>query len=85
MSTLVDSPVASESLAKVGVKTFFVAACPAAAKCDWVEDGSGICGHTLKVATTHTSMHGGERRVIVAGLQGNITKTVGGEVSAKDE
>jgi hypothetical protein len=30
-------------------------------------------------------MHGGERRVIVAGLQGNIAKTVGGEVSAKDE
>ena len=31
------------------------------------------------------SMHGGKRRFIVAGLQCNIAKTVGGEVSAKDE
>ena len=44
MSTLVDSPVASESLAKVRVKAFFVAACPAAAKRDWEEDGGGIFG-----------------------------------------
>jgi hypothetical protein len=45
MLTLVDSPVASESLAKVGVKTFLVAACAATAKRDWVEDGGGIFGH----------------------------------------
>ena len=45
MATLVDSPVASESLAKVGVKAFLVAARAAAAERDWVEDGGRIFGH----------------------------------------
>jgi hypothetical protein len=45
VATFVDHPITGETLAKVGVEAFLIAACPAAPNSNRVEDSSGILGH----------------------------------------
>jgi hypothetical protein len=45
VAAFVDRPISGETFAKVGVEAFLISACPAAPKCNRVEDSSGILGH----------------------------------------
>jgi hypothetical protein len=56
-----------------------------AAKSNGMECCLGFSCHEVKVAALHSHVHGGQGEVIIGWLTGNISKTIGGEVGAKDK
>ena len=50
-----------------------------------VESCVRILCHEVEVATFHSCCHGGEGNIVVSGLAGNVAKSVGGEIGAKDK
>jgi hypothetical protein len=54
-----------------------------AAKSNRMECCLGFFCHEVEVATLHSCVHGGQGEVIIGRLTGNVSETIGGEVSAK--
>jgi hypothetical protein len=50
-----------------------------------VESCLRILCHEIEVATFHSCCHGGDGNIIVSGLAGNVAKSIGGEIGAKNK
>jgi hypothetical protein len=61
-----------------------VSAGATAAESNGMECCLGFFCHEVKVAALHSRVHGGQGEVIVGWLTGNLSKTIGREVGAKD-
>ncbi len=56
-----------------------------AAESNGLECCLGFFCHEVEVAALHSCVHGGQEKVIVGWLTGDVSETMGGEVGAKDK
>ena len=85
MAAFIDTPIAGEAFAQVGMQPFFVATCPTAAECDWMQSGGGRLRHKIEAVAAHTFVHGRDRWFVVGGLQGHIPESVRREIRTQHE